>query len=282
LTYAWDLEGDGQFDDSTAVAPTFTYSTAGSYPVTLRVADGNGGTDTDQITVSVSPGGGGSGAGGLNLPGTAGTFVSTPSSAGLAVAGDLDVRVDVALDDWSTRSAKFITKLTSSGYELMLNTNTRGLRLAWADASGPLRIRNSTVALPVANGQRLQVRAVLDVDNGAGGHTVTFYYRTDTSLALTDGSGWTTLGSPVTTTGTTAIKTGGSPVVLGSHIDGTREFWIGDYHQAVVIGSGQVRAFLDFRSTGQLTSVPPDYSRWTDAQGNQWTVQGSGWTYQAN
>jgi len=42
LTYAWDLDGDGQFDDSTAAKPTFTYSQPGSYAVRLRVSDPQG------------------------------------------------------------------------------------------------------------------------------------------------------------------------------------------------------------------------------------------------
>ena len=29
ITYAWDLDGDGAYDDSTAAAPSFTYTTPG-------------------------------------------------------------------------------------------------------------------------------------------------------------------------------------------------------------------------------------------------------------
>src|SRR6185503_10063055 len=36
ITYAWDLDEDGQLDDSEAAAPSFTYSTPGVYTVTLR------------------------------------------------------------------------------------------------------------------------------------------------------------------------------------------------------------------------------------------------------
>ena len=42
LTYAWDLDGDGQFDDSTAASPTWTYATPGNYVIRLRVLDGAG------------------------------------------------------------------------------------------------------------------------------------------------------------------------------------------------------------------------------------------------
>ena len=40
LTYAWDLDGDGQYDDSTAEAPQRTYNQAASVTVRLRVSDG--------------------------------------------------------------------------------------------------------------------------------------------------------------------------------------------------------------------------------------------------
>jgi uncharacterized repeat protein (TIGR01451 family) len=39
LTYAWDLDGDGAFDDSTAVQPTHTYTQPGNYSARLRVTD---------------------------------------------------------------------------------------------------------------------------------------------------------------------------------------------------------------------------------------------------
>jgi glucose/arabinose dehydrogenase len=53
LTYEWDLDGDGAFDDSTAAKPTWTYTAAGNYRVSLRVSDGRGGTATDAITIGV-------------------------------------------------------------------------------------------------------------------------------------------------------------------------------------------------------------------------------------
>src|SRR5215213_9571577 len=46
LTYAWDLDGDGSYDDSTSSQPTYTYSTAGTYAVSLQVTDARGASDT--------------------------------------------------------------------------------------------------------------------------------------------------------------------------------------------------------------------------------------------
>jgi glucose/arabinose dehydrogenase len=55
LRYAWDLDDDGQFDDSTAVRPTFTYSYTGSYRVRLQVTDQAGASDIETATVVVGP-----------------------------------------------------------------------------------------------------------------------------------------------------------------------------------------------------------------------------------
>jgi Ca2+-binding RTX toxin-like protein/glucose/arabinose dehydrogenase len=54
LAYAWDLDGDGAFDDSAAARPTYTYRTPGNYPVTLRVTDAQGASDTDSLVITVA------------------------------------------------------------------------------------------------------------------------------------------------------------------------------------------------------------------------------------
>lgn len=50
LTYAWDLNGNGQFTDSTAANPSRTYNSAGLVTVSLRVSDGVL-TSTESITI---------------------------------------------------------------------------------------------------------------------------------------------------------------------------------------------------------------------------------------
>jgi glucose/arabinose dehydrogenase len=52
LSYAWDLDGDGQFDDSTSATPSRTYSTAAQITVRLRVTDTTGLSDTDTVTIT--------------------------------------------------------------------------------------------------------------------------------------------------------------------------------------------------------------------------------------
>jgi glucose/arabinose dehydrogenase len=53
LTYAWDLDDDGQFDDASSATTNRTFSTSGSYRVGLRVTDGRGGSATATTTIDV-------------------------------------------------------------------------------------------------------------------------------------------------------------------------------------------------------------------------------------
>ena len=53
LSYAWDLDGDGAFDDSTAVSPTRTYATEGVYRPRVKVTDQEGASSQDNVTVNV-------------------------------------------------------------------------------------------------------------------------------------------------------------------------------------------------------------------------------------
>ncbi len=54
LISEWDLDGDGDFDDSTARRPQRTYLHGGTYAVSLRVTDTSGAVDTDSLTVTVT------------------------------------------------------------------------------------------------------------------------------------------------------------------------------------------------------------------------------------
>jgi glucose/arabinose dehydrogenase len=68
LTYAWDLDDDGQFDDATGATASWTYQQPGTYTPELRVTDNAGASDTDAVTVTAG-----------NTPPTA--TISSPSSS---------------------------------------------------------------------------------------------------------------------------------------------------------------------------------------------------------
>jgi PKD repeat protein len=76
LTYAWDLDGDGAYDDSTASRPTYTYTASGSYAAKLRVTDSGGLSGTATVTITVG-----------NTPPTA--TITTPAAGTTWKVGDV-------------------------------------------------------------------------------------------------------------------------------------------------------------------------------------------------
>ncbi len=76
LTYAWDLDGDGAFDDGAASTASFTYAQPGTYTATLRVTDPSGATGTSSVTISAG-----------NTPPTA--VIDTPTAGTTWKVGDV-------------------------------------------------------------------------------------------------------------------------------------------------------------------------------------------------
>ncbi len=53
LSYEWDLDGDGLFDDFLGISGDWSFLNAGSYQVAVRVSDGDGGVTTQSFSVLV-------------------------------------------------------------------------------------------------------------------------------------------------------------------------------------------------------------------------------------
>ncbi|MGH2979129.1 MAG: DUF7594 domain-containing protein [Solirubrobacterales bacterium] len=98
IVYEWDLDGDGELDDSTDPQPTFTYMQGGTFTVTLRVTDTSGASDTDTVTITV----GGEPVGTIDSPAAGATWGAgeTISFAGQGVDGQGGALPESALD-WS-------------------------------------------------------------------------------------------------------------------------------------------------------------------------------------
>jgi hypothetical protein len=54
-TYAWDLDDDGYYDDATGQSVTRSWSSQGTYVISLKVTDDDDRWDTDDITVTIAP-----------------------------------------------------------------------------------------------------------------------------------------------------------------------------------------------------------------------------------
>lgn len=205
----------------------------------------------------------------LDVRGPGSSGASTPDSASLSITGDIDIRFDATLENWFAAggfngTAQLCGKgeYAAGGKAWILMVRNDLLHFEWS-ADGTNMIQVDSTAKPlVPLSRRLAVRVTLDVNNGAGGNTVTFY--TAPSISGT----WTQLGDPVVTAGTTSIFNEANPLTAG------RGWHTLPFDSAV----GHVHAF-ELRSgiAGSLVASP-DFTvqadgatSFADAQGNTWT-----------
>src|SRR5690606_34007535 len=146
---------------------------------------------------------------GTNMPGDGARTVLTSA---LQITGDIDVRIDLHPEAWGAE--QMLSGIPTQPAAPPNPVDSRALcpavngllHFTWYDGA-TTRDVSSTTAVPNAN--RQAVRATVDVDDGASGNVVTFYY------ADTIAGPWTRLGTPVTSTGTTGIEYTGGALCVG-------------------------------------------------------------------
>ena len=141
---------------------------------------------------------------------------TTPDSAAVGITGDIDLRAKwraigntEALENRSAVVGRIQTLDTGVGgyddvdYELSVDWDGEA-QLIWTDSSDALQgVSTSGAGLDPYSWNEL--KATLDVDNGAGGHTTTFYEKVSGS--------WVQIGSPIVSVGTTDIRDNGGPLM---------------------------------------------------------------------
>lgn len=196
------------------------------------------------------------------------TYVSTTDKAQLDITGDIDIRFDAYLDSWRD-SMELVTKYKDStnqrSFWFGLSATGKLFMITSVDGTATI-VSGSSQAVPITSG-RLAVRCTVDVNNGAGGNTVTFYVSD--SLAGT----WTQLGTAVVNAGTTSIFNSTTPVYILDSPDSTTFGSIihGRVYGAKILNgiAGSVAASPDF--TAQTAGA----ASFADAVGNTWTLTGS-------
>lgn len=183
--------------------------------------------------------------------------------ARLDVTGDLDVRADIDMDSWSSNATlinKFDAAVNQCSYLFWIGSDGIPL-LTWSPdgTSGSALTSEATERVPWPCHGRKTIRATLDVNNGAAGHTVTFY--TGDSV---DGP-WTQLGDPVVTSGTTSIYAGTAAMLLTTFY-AIGESVRGRYYAAKVLsGIGGTEV-----ANPDLTVLSDGQTAFTDSAGNNW------------
>jgi hypothetical protein len=206
-------------------------------------------------------------AGYIYLPGIATQYLSTPDATALDVTGDIDIRMKVALDDWTPAAdtERLLTKRnTNFAYGLKITT-TGAIQLNWS-ADGTTQIAAvSTVSPTVADGAALWIRATLDVDNGATGNTTTFY-------TSTDGTTWTQLGATVVKAGTTSIYSSSDSLYIGTDINSGYAITGKLYNTQIFAGLTGTDKRLDVDLTTNVTSAT--FNQFTATTGQLVTING--------
>lgn len=209
-------------------------------------------------------------AGTLELTGLVNSYASTPDNAALDITGDIDLSSDLTLDSWTGTQKGVIAKwnvgANQRSYLLTIESNGRP-RIWWSTAgtSGTQLSLTANLPIPISSG-RLSIRATLDVNNGAGGHTAVFY----TAPAGTSLNGpWTQLGDARIGAGTTSIFSGSAILEVGSWSTGADGKFAGQVHSARV-RNGIAGAIV---ANPFFSSQPAGTTSFADSAGRTWTVQ---------
>lgn len=202
----------------------------------------------------------------LDLPGTAGATASMPDTAALGFTGDIDIRVHLAMDDWTPGGFGQIVvsqwdTTTNEGWLLaVLPAGT--LQFSFTTNGSTDQNRTSTVGTGFANGSDHWIRVTLDADV-AGDHVVRFY-------TSDDGLTWTQLGAGINTAGTVTRFNSTADLIVGTTADGGLELAGQVRYVEVRDGiDGTVAANPDFMS------VDPGDRSFVDGAGNRWSVNGT-------
>jgi hypothetical protein len=200
----------------------------------------------------------------LQVPSAVGAAASTPDTAALDITGDLHIRAEITLEDWTppTNShicGKYIATGNQRSWWFFLDDNTGFLSFQWSEDGVIPKLRTSTVALPSSSG-RLAVGVKMDVSNG-GNHVVTF----ETAPAI-DGT-WTDL-SAVTTAGVTSIFASTAFLDVGNVSNHTATGMGGRIH-AVEVRSGILGSVV---ANPDFTVQAAGDTSFVDAAGRTWTI----------
>jgi phage gp46-like protein len=205
----------------------------------------------------------------LGLPGLVTAYASTPHSAALGtITQDLDVRVRLAMNDWTPSTLQVVISKDNGeehrAWTFFVYANGR-LGLGWEDEEVVVHELSSTAATGFADGADGWIRVTLDGNNGAGDAAVRFY-------TSTDGSSWSQLGATVLTGATTTIRNATDArlqVSGGEHPDLVPLAGKVYYAEVRATEGGAVIAKLD------AAAATPGAGSLVSSTGETWTLAGT-------
>jgi hypothetical protein len=195
----------------------------------------------------------------------------------LDITGDIDLRMKVAMDDWTPADFTSLmckeSVVTQRSYRLGLNTNGT-LHFTWSENGSAELTSNSTVAPTITNGSTLWVRVTLDVDNDAVGNDTKFF-------TSTDGLTWTQLGTTVTKIAPTSIYVSTSSMEIGTFLGGTSSPVRGKVFRAQVLNGINGTVAFDANFENSITSLLQTSFTESSTNGATVTINRSGSTFRS-
>lgn len=202
----------------------------------------------------------------LSLPGESDDYASTQDSVANSITGDIDIRVKVSFDDWTSASEERVIAKYTSGAGRLFNfghaATTGKLEFDWFDAAGNSLFILSSVAPGFTNGTAHWIRVTLDVDDGAGNRVGKFY-------TSEDGVTWTQLGTTTTTAGTTDIRDGSVDLTISNS---SGNLATGKVYRAQIYNGIAGTLAVDF----DPSRASPFASSFVAVTGETWTINTSG------
>lgn len=205
----------------------------------------------------------------LSLPGANGDMVTTPDDVSLNIVGDIDIRVRVAMDTWTPGSSQYLVGKTgsvdNSAYGFLMDQQDL-LRITWSPDGTWENSRNfvANAVTGFADGSVHWVRATVDMDNGAGGCTGTFY-------TSENGIDWTQLGTSINASGVSSIFAGTLPLAIGAREGNSGVVAMSGKMYAAEVRDGIGGAGTVVANPVFTTHTPGDPS-FVDGAGKTWTM----------
>lgn len=220
---------DADFTKPAAFSTSFTEDSSNAATVTINTTSG---VDTNDPFFGYH-----TGENYLYLPGLANNTASTPDSSALDIAGDIDIQIRLAADDWTpSANLTIVSKYnndSAGNYSFAVSHLSTGvLRIAVSPtgASADAVVCDSTANLSsLTDGQPYWIRATMDVNDGSGNRVAKFYTSLDGETPT-----WTQLGSTVTTVGATSIGNSVATLRIGSGRNGDTGMYPGKYYRVII------------------------------------------------
>ena len=186
----------------------------------------------------------------IYLSGITGNRMTVPPSAAPNVVGDTEIVVRCNNADWSSGFFQILVSKTGAGYELYVSPTGYLEANLNSGVAGGTKTFSTQVLPPLRDGETYWLRVAIDVDNGSGGTTATFYYAADQP---SEPSAWT-LVQAVTVAGTLAPVGNNDFLFIGDRSAGASYPWHGSVYRAIVKNGIGGSAVFDFNAAVNIVT----------------------------